>query len=263
MNLLLLFSLLALDYRPAFLDAPALSRATALGSAYAGGDDAAAVFLNPAGISRNGLQFALSDWLVGTRLAAGAGTFALGGIGSFGAGVKYLSHGTLSRWNEDGNYLGDFSAYSMQGRLGYGRRVLGQLAVGVGAGLLAERVDSTSVGALTGDLGLRYTWRFLTAGLALRDFAGTLTPFSKTLGIAAAPWRGLLVTAELEHTERLRIRAGIEYAWAKLALRGGFDGSRPCGGFGVKIGQATLDYALVVHRELGLVHQISVGVLQP
>jgi hypothetical protein len=261
MNVLLLVSLLALEYRPAFLDIPTFSQATAMGGALtASGEDVVAVFYNPAGIDHDGLQFALADWYMDTRLASCAGSLNLGDADNFGAGVKYLSFGTISRRDEEGNYLGDFSAYSFQGKLGYGRRILRHLSLGAGASILAEKVDSTSRMILAGDLGARFVGQGWGAGVAVRDFAGLRSPFAKSIGVFANPWRWLLVSAELEQVSRFRVKAGAEFRWSDLALRGGFDGSNPCAGLGVAIGRTRLDYGLIVHARLGLVHQFSVGV---
>lgn len=261
MNLLLLVSLLSLDYRPAFLDIPAFSSATALGGALtASSEDALAVFYNPAGIGHDGLQFALADWFLDTRLAGGAGSLNLGDVGNVGVGVKYLSFGTISRRDEEGNYLGDFSAYSLQGKFGYGRQVLRRLAVGAGVSIQAEKVDSTSRLGLAGDFGARFLGPGWGAGIALRDFAGLSAPFAKSVGAFANPWRWLLVTAELEHASRFRVKAGAELRWSDFALRGGFDGNNPCAGLGFAFGRTTLDYGLLIHDRLGLVHQFSVGV---
>jgi hypothetical protein len=261
MNVLLLVSLLTLDYRPALLDIPAFSSATALGGALtASGEDALAVFYNPAGIGRDGLQFALADWFMDTRLASGAGSLSLGDIGSLGIGVKYLSFGTMSRRDEQGSYLGDFSAYDLHGKLGYGFRFLRRFAVGLGANLLAENVDSTSRLTLAGDFGARFTGPRWSAGIAVRDFAGGGTRFSSSIGVSATPWPWLMATAELEHVSRLRVRGGAEFRWSDFALRAGFDGINPCAGMGLALGRTRLDYGLLIHGRLGLVHQLSVGV---
>ena len=228
MSLLLLVSLLSLDYRPVFLDIPAFSSATALGGALtASGEDALAVFYNPAGIDRDGLQFALADWFMDTRLVGAAGSLSLGDVGSLGAGVKYVSFGTLSRRDEEGNYLGDFSAYSLQGKLGYGRRILRRLSVGAGASIVAEKVDSTSRLTLAGDFGARFLGQGWGAGLAVRDLMDAKTPFAKSLGVFANPWRWLLVTAELEHVSRFRSERGPNSGGRISPSRGGFDGGNP------------------------------------
>jgi len=263
MNLLLVLSLISLDSRPAFLAVPSFSRATALGGAYsAAGTDAVSLFYNPAAADQDALQFALTDWLTGTRVAAGAGALGIRNVGNVEAGMKYLSYGTMSRWDEAGNYLGDFSAYDLQAKVGFRRSVASFLSVGAGLGLLDEKVDSTSLTAVTGDIGARFDWRWLAVGIAARDFTGTRTPFAKALAFSATPVDWLLLTTELEYVADLKVRAGAEVHWSQFALRGGYDGANPVAGFGLNVGRASVDYAVVFHSKLGLVHQLTVGVFR-
>jgi hypothetical protein len=263
MNLLLVLSLIGLDYRPAFLEIPSFGRATALGGAYtAAGTDAVSLFYNPAAAEQDALQFALTDWLVGTRVASGAGALGIRNVGNIAAGMKYLSYGTMSRWDEAGSYIGDFSAYDLQAKLGFRRSIAGFVSVGAGLGLLDERVDSTSLTTLTGDFGARFDWRWLAVGIAARDFAGTRAPFAKALALAATPFDWLLLTTELEYVADPKVKAGAELRWSQFALRGGYDGANPVAGFGLNVGRASVDYAVVFHSKLGLVHQLSVGVFR-
>jgi hypothetical protein len=100
------------------------------------------------------------------------------------------------------------------------------------------------------------------ASVAARDFAGARAPFSKTLALSAAPLRWLLVSAELEQVDKLKVKAGAELSWSQFAVRGGRDGANPVAGFGLNAGRASVDYAVVFHSKLGLVHQLSVAVFR-
>jgi hypothetical protein len=261
MNLLLVLSLIGIDYRPAFLEIPALGRPAGMGSAYtAVSDDPAGVFYNPAGINQDGLRFALTEWLLDTRMASGAGSVRVGKVGILAAGVKYLSYGTLSSWDEAGNFLGDFSAYSLQAKIALARRLARVLSVGAGMGYVTEKVDDWSLGRMSGELALHADFGKLGAGLAVRDFMDRKAPFVKALGVYGTPIKHVLIAVEVEHAGELRVKAGAEVSVSKFALRGGYDGQSPCFGLGLNLNRMSLDYALVVHNRLGLVHQLSLGV---
>jgi hypothetical protein len=251
----------ALDYRPAFLEISTFGRPLALGGAYTGiSDDAAGIFFNSAGPRQDGLRFALTDWYIDTRLASGAGALRLGNVGMLSAGLNYLSYGDMTRWDDQGNVSGQFSAYSLCGKVAFNHTFVNVFSAGVGLGYIAEKVDDWNAGAMGVDAGVRAAWPQFGAGFAIRDFASTKVPFAKALGIYGRPIKQLLISAEVEHTDHLNVRAGAEFTIDVISLRGGYDGANPCFGLGLKMKQVTLDYAGVFHNRLGLVHQLSLGV---
>jgi hypothetical protein len=261
MSLLLVLALVSADYRPAFLDIPSFSRATGLGSAYAGiADDPSGVFYNPAGPDRDGLRFALTNWLLDTRLAAGAGAFALRDIVRVAAGVTYLHYGDLVRWDDQGNMMGAFSCYSMVGKLACSHDVAGRLTLGAGLGYVTEKIDDWQTGTLAADLGIRAHWPRFGAGLALRDFTGSSVPFVKSFGLYGRPLGGLLLVAAAEHSDHLSLRAGAEYTIDVATVRAGYDGQKPCFGLGLRFKPVLLDYSVAIHPGLGLVHQLTLGI---
>jgi hypothetical protein len=266
MNALLLLSLVAIDYHPAFLGISTFGRPTALGTAYAAiAEDAAGVFYNPAGPNRDGLAFALTDWLVDTRIASGAGAYRINDLGTVAAGLNYLSYGDLARWDENGNLLGSFSSYSLYGKVAFAHTFADLLSAGLGVGYVAEAIDDWTAGSLTLDAGLKAQVAVFGAGIAIRDFTGAKNPFLKSFGVHARPVKFLLLAVEAEHLNQLTLKGGAELSLSSLVLRGGIKGSSagdltPSLGLGLKFRGMSLDYAAMIHSKLGLVHQLSLGV---
>lgn len=251
----------AADPRPAFLDIAGFARVTALGGAYTAlADEPAGVFANPAGISREGLRFSAADWYLNTQLASGAGSLQLSNLGALSLGINYLSYGSLTGWDEQGNLRGQFSAYSAIAKLAFTRQILDRLALGMAAGYFTEKVAEWQSGGLVLDGGIQTQLSFLRAGLAVRDFHHPRTPFVKALGLAAQPTKPVLLVIDLEHADRVRLRGGGEVLLAPLVLRAGYDGLQPTFGIGLAVGRLTIDYAATVHRRLAIAHQLTLGV---
>jgi hypothetical protein len=266
MSLLLALCLVGADsfcYRPAFLELSGFGRQTGMGGiGTAATDDPAGIFGNPAAVGRQGLALGLTDWLLETRLVSAAGAVEFGRRATLGAGVNYLAYGDIARWDEQGNLLGRFSSYSLSAKLAGALRITRYLSVGAGLGYVGEKIDGFAPAALAGDIGLRAHWPRFGAGVAVGEFMGASLAVRKALGLYARPLEPLLVAAQVEHTDRIRIRAGAEFRLLDAALRAGYDGQNPCFGAGLRLHGVTLDYAVVLHRQLGLAHQLTLGLVR-
>ena len=146
------FSLLRLD---------ASARAAALGGSFAAVDDGdvSALFYNPALLREASHRRVALSYLnhIGD-LNAGflAGAYHVEGLGTFGAGLRFLSWGAIEGANAIGERTGSFGAGDLVLTAGFARALGPRWRYGVNVHVLYSYIEATEAAALAADLGVRY-----------------------------------------------------------------------------------------------------------
>jgi hypothetical protein len=263
------------------------ARAAALsGACTAAGDDAWAVFYNPAATalpSRQELALGHNEWLEGIRNEAAAYVLPLSGGGALFGGMNLLLSGGMDKYDTSGVNTGSFGsqegALSLGGSLPFGDGYYG------GADLkgLYQKADSASATAWAGDAGLlkiEGDWR---AGASVSNL-GTAMKLGSTAFQLPVMLRAGLAWSGVPH---LRLSAdGIKAGESRAAGAFGAEGEIPSGpdsafylragyrtgrsrfagpgysaGLGLRNGDVRLDYAFTPYGELGDSHRLTIAVM--
>lgn len=272
-----------------FLHLPPGPREAALGGGgVAVTDDARALWANPAGLA----------WNAAENIAADHGALFVG----LDADHLAYAHPTsdrstwgvaLGRWAAEGiertevaagggaaTGLGTYDAETLLGATGFAYLVRPDLAVGVAAKVLRDRLDGTGGTVAAADLGVRYDAprAGINVGLTLQNVGadgpqGGRLPLIVRAGAAygrlvrRADYFLLSGEAAFGRGRPATFRLGGEYwLFGLLALRAGFDESlREAGGgltlgLGVRYRNLTLDYAATPTDDLGTEHRLGLSV---
>lgn len=139
----------------------ASARAAALGGSFAAVDDGDvnALFYNPALLSERTHQRISASYLNHlSDLNAGFLAYArhLDGLGTLGAGLRFLSYGSFEGYDENAAPTGDFGAADVALTVSGARAVTPRLRLGAGVHLLYASLDDASATGLGLDFGARY-----------------------------------------------------------------------------------------------------------
>lgn len=217
-----------------FLDLPTTSRSVALGGRHAaiGTDEAGFFFQNPSVLCdtlHNSIAFNITpmpaDMVHGSLMYA----HNIKGIGTFAAGVQYISYGEFERTDEYGNDLGTFGANETAIYLAYSRPMSRGLHIGATIKPIFSKLDDYSSFGIAMDMGATYrsaNGRF-RASAVIRNVGAQVTTYlddsqheslntDMRIGIAYkpehAPFRFTLTLKDLFHwdlsTGRNKINAG-------------------------------------------------------
>jgi len=268
-----------------FLKMDTGARAAALGGAYsAAGDDALAVFYNPAGTAlaaRKEVLLGHNEWLQGIRNESAAYVHPVGTSMSVFGGINALLSGSMDRLDALGVKSGSFDSREAAVSLG--------LASGLGAGFyggfaakaLYQSADGTSATAWAGDAGLLKLCGRLRFGLSASNFGGSMklgsAAFSLPLvirgGVSGAVTDHIRVSADAVKAGETGA-AGAFGAEAELPsnpheafyLRAGYRTGRSAdtgpgfsAGLGLRSGDLRVDYAFVPYGDLGNVHRVTIA----
>ncbi len=170
-----------------FLRLEPSARAAALGGSYSAvyGSDINAVFYNPALVNEQ-MHNALSVSYLNHLSDINAGFVAYGrhydGLGTFSAGLRFLSYGDLERASATGERLGTFSASDVAFTIGLARMYSERVHYGVNAHIVRSGIDNASASALAFDAGVLYVVPAaeLTLSAAVRNAGVTLDSFGTT-----------------------------------------------------------------------------------
>ncbi|MFQ5570563.1 MAG: type IX secretion system protein PorQ [Rhodothermales bacterium] len=170
-----------------FLRLEPSARAAALGGSFSAvfGDDVNALFYNPA-LLNEATHGALSLSYLNHLSDINAGFVAYSrhyeGLGTFAAGLRFLSWGKLQGADEQGNRTGTFSASDVALTLGGARARGERLRYGVNVHLIYSSVESFKASALATDVGVLYQIpsRTLTFSASINNLGVTLSSLGST-----------------------------------------------------------------------------------
>ena len=167
-----------------FLKIPVGPRAAALGGAFtAFGDDASALFWNPAGIAGvkgSALSVSHEEWWAGSRLNHAAFAQSFGDAGTFGLSFTAMTMDKIAVTTEDdpeGKSGLSFDAQDLMLGVSYARTLTEDFSVGITAKYVHERIWNETAAGLAVDIGTQYHigFRDLRLGMSVTNFGGELT----------------------------------------------------------------------------------------
>lgn len=251
------------------------ARSVGLGGAYVAAADAPlGVVWNPAALSMlDQNEVTLETARLFEDTAMHGFSFAVPGrwLPSLGLSIVSLRSGEFEKTNELNESLGSFSESETAFLFTASKSLSRRLALGANLKVVRQSIEEYSAGGFGADVGgvlhltpqLRLGASVLNVGgpsLLLRETEETF-PTELRGGLALQLLGGrALVSAEVDRRAHVpvRLRAGSEY-WIQrgLALRVGYDGAHPVGGFSARVTpQTRFDYGVGDH-ELGLVHRLG------
>jgi hypothetical protein len=270
------------------------ARPVAMGEAFvAKADDLNSTAWNPAGLSQvQGLQagFLHDIYLENTSLeylAYAQNVFENAGIG---ANVMLLNFGSMDKIDDNANTIGNFSPTIFAATVGYGQQLLPALSAGATVKFYNQNIDNVQSSVFAVDLGaiIKPGLDGLQFGVALQNLGSKVgdanLPLNAKAGAAYSlplrlasndTWEVLAdVNVPFGDTTYVAGNIGTEYWFSRiLALRvgyqiknsGGLDGVNGLtAGVGTKLAMSdnfclNVDYAMVTFGNLGLSHQIMLG----
>jgi hypothetical protein len=169
-----------------FLDVPSSPRTAALGS-YSVSHPASGIsqfFDNPAYPgARDHRTFSASyiNLIHDVNMYFTSGAWHLDGIGTLGAGIRYMSYGNFDETDEQGNILSEFSAYDFALSAGLSREMMTGLQAGAAVHLIRSSYaayTSTAV-ALSAGAFWNSPDGFNTAGVTIQHLGSQITEFDE------------------------------------------------------------------------------------
>ncbi len=252
----------------AALRMPLSVRQSGMGGVSVAGDDAIAAWLNPAALTRQRANWAVSS--AGGRLFGGdQSLLALGGGARLGdrltMGVVFGSAGSeLAETDDVGEATGRTITQGLQGgEVVFGYRWATAVAVGAGVRYIRDSIGSDGVSGVAADLGVSFTGLPVEAAATVRnvgpplrgaqsEFASMESPRELRLGLGWRPRPSLLAAAEVSKIATFDWTPGVGVEWRPLdfvAIRGGTGapGREWAAGFSLSHGALSLDYAFKTH----------------
>ena len=261
------------------------ARAISMGeSQVADASDLYATYWNPAGLTRlqrPQLGLMHNEWFEGINHQFIGFAQPLGGAGTIGGSLIYLTFGELERRNERGEQEGEFRPYDLALILSYARRFGPAFSLGVNAKWAREKIDTESAQVIAFDVGGLYAIpdSALSLGFNVQNL-GTKAKFveesfSLPVNVKVGAAYKLLddaftVAADVNRPSDNDFNLGIGMAYTAsnlIHLRTGYKykiGGNDLGtasgitsGFGLTVEGFQIDYAFVSFGKLGPVHRFS------
>jgi len=252
-------------------------------------DDINALYYNPAGIVKSRqyqVGVAHTNWLEGIRYNF-IGAIIPTGKGAIGISAIYLTTGKIEGRDEEGNKSSDFYSSDMAITLSIARRINSKTQIGGSLKIIREIIADEESNGFAIDIGMKQEIsKKLNLGLSLKNLGTKMKfikekyslPFSLTTGISynladifnlamdityepIDKKRAICIGTELMLAGFITLRAGyliqaiqriynFHDSW--ISQRGGF-----AGGFGIKISDYNLDYAIIPYSDIGTTQRIS------
>jgi len=256
-------------------------RANGMGDAYtAAGDDLFGSYYNPAQTAPKsaGLVFSRGYAEDSTGLMSVYFPKALGGL-NIGLSFLYYSAGDMDLYGSGGK-IGTVNAErDVMGTLNVSRE-FGLFSAGANAKVLRTTLfEETSAAAFLCDFGVKAKLGWFDAGASVQNLGEEMTLGNEDERIPRTVRAGLYrgcggdktavnLAADVVKTENEKtyFAGGVEFVYNKmLALRTGYEFQNTLSeanmlrfGFGVKVKDFSLDYALVPYKDLGSTHRFGV-----
>lgn len=173
------------QYTYNFLTLNADARSSSMaGSVVSLDDDVNLIFYNPAALSTiNNVQASIGFYKYLLDINSGTASYAqyFKGIGTFGAGVRYVNYGSFDKYDENYQNIGSFGAGDFALSLGYATKYKGNLKLGANVKFIFSSIDEFSSIGLAGDFGAIYSFpeqklnigaSILNAGAQLKSYNG-------------------------------------------------------------------------------------------
>ena len=269
----------------AILNMPVGARAIAMGEAYAAqADDVSSLYWNPAGIAilnQSQASFMYNASIQDQRYNHAAVALPLEN-GGVGAGLSYLTYGSINGYDVQGRPAGNVDAYSGVATLG-GAWLGDFWSGGINVKGIQESLADVKATGFASDLGLNVLYPeetlagTLRFGLALRNWGSGLKflqendpfPTEWRMGMAAVQALNGRVNLSLDWGKARgspwAVYVGGEYWPGKwVALRTGYAGTGAEGsglraGLGLRIKDVSFDYAYSPYGDLGMAHRYELS----
>lgn len=280
----------------AFLKVGVGARALGMGGAYTAiANDVNAIGWNPgglAGLSKRELGIMDAELTNDIRLDFLGYAQPLS-YGTIGVGALRLSQGTIETRDENGKLNGSYTAADTAVTLSYGAKLWMGGQLGATVKVVQSQIANASAQTYAVDIGgmqqlalrgpgvpiVAFAVQNLGPGMKFLDQTSQL-PLTATLGLGYRLPAGMTLALDYRqrpysHTSELSI--GTEYAlFSNFALRGGYGSTQSQArataasggaaalngvsmGFGVRLNNYTLDYAITPFGDLGNVQRFSLG----
>jgi tetratricopeptide (TPR) repeat protein len=265
------------------------SRAIAMGGAFCAiGDDASALYYNPAALRLNRNTGIVLNHMQLFSGFSDAGYDFLGLVypsvsaGSIGLGIMSVGTGSIRGFDEFSRETGDITYRESQAVLGYAFnlpwRYIGEVTVGSSVKVLNQRVGDYSDTGTGLDVGFLYRPKYvrnLHIGCNLQDIVGAETKLvtvidkiPRTIMVGAGyvyPFANgsalsLALQMNAPQRDKKEYRFGAEYMFKRLfSVRVGFDSDKITAGIGVAWRGYSVDYGYFSRDDAGSAHPISIS----
>jgi len=268
-----------------FLKVDAGARAAALGGAYcAAGDDALAVFYNPAGTvlaRRTEALLGHNEWLGGLRNETAAYVHPFGQSLTVFGGLNALFSGDMTRYDASGTSRGSFNSREGAASAGVSARLGRGWYGGLAAKGLYQAAAGESAMAWAGDAGLLAVYGRLRFGLSASNFGGAMKLRSRAFalplmlrgGVSAEAGEYLRFSADAVKPGESDLQGAFgaeaelpanpqEAFYLRAGYRTGRSGNAGPGlsaGVGFGNGELRLDYAFAPYGDLGDSHRVTLA----
>jgi hypothetical protein len=258
-------------------------RAASLGGAYVGeADDPAALYYNPAGLGRvdfSRVEAAHELWYGEVQREQLQLAWPMR-VGSMGVSLTYLHVPAFVAYDASDNVIGEVSAATIVGSVGYGMIVGRNVSLGATAIIYSQRLDNVTATGPAFTLGAQWQLERITLGAAARNIGpavdmqtqGEALPTEFAAGLSwRAPVVGLTMGLEADFPQNgnTRLKAGAEYVSAVgLSLRTGYTrvsgaigdgGDDLVFGAGFAVGSGALHYSYTVGNDFGTLHRLGLS----
>jgi len=169
-----------------FLEVTPNAYASALGGNQTGlyKGDFSLLFLNPAYLSANAsgsVSASYINFLGDANMGFTSAVYDVEGVGTFGAGIRFVGYGEFDELDENGNQLGTFHANDIAVSGAYSIPVFEKLRAGAGLDFIHSSYSAYKSSAVAVSAGLFYrdTTSDFSAGITVRNLGTQLSSFDE------------------------------------------------------------------------------------